>query len=81
MDKPGPISLVVPKPNEQLVTYLEDLLAKARAGEVIGIAGVRLNPDNRFGTMRVGYCSDLELAGALAFAQHDLMAKNGGGNG
>lgn len=71
-----PITLVRPNPNSSLIEELGRLLEQAKSGEIIGLAGVKLRPDNRFACLRVGDCSDLELAGALAFAQHDLIEGN-----
>lgn len=74
----SPISLVRHPPNTRLIEALKALLAEAEAGDIVGLAGVKLRADNRFGTLRVGACSDLELAGALAFASHDLITGNPG---
>jgi hypothetical protein len=70
------VSLHRPPPNEKLISFLKEVLAEAEAGVINGITGIRLRTDNGFCFFRVGDCSDLELAGALAFAQHDLVAGN-----
>lgn len=71
-----PISLVRAAPNAKLIAALHELIAEAEKGVIIGLAGVKLRPDNAFATIRCGDCSDLELSGALSFAQHDLIATN-----
>jgi hypothetical protein len=70
------VNLVQPNPNQRLISELKEMLAAAEAGEFNGLVGVKLRPDNGFQTFRVGDCSDLELGGALLFAQHDLCAQN-----
>jgi hypothetical protein len=70
------VNLVQAAPNAKLIDGLREMLAQAERGEIEGIAGVKLRPDNGFASYRIGACSDLELAGALAFATHDLIAGN-----
>lgn len=70
------VSLHRPEPNAKLIASLKEMLAEAEAGTITGIVGIRLRPDNGFCFYRSGDCSDLELAGALVFAQHDLVAGN-----
>lgn len=65
---------LVPRPtNEGLIKGLEELLEKAKDGTIEALAYVALRPDQKFEVRKIGYCSNLEMAGALAFAQHDLM--------
>jgi hypothetical protein len=70
------VELVKPAPNARLIEGLREMLAQAESGEIEGVAGIKLRPDNGFAFYRIGDCSDLELAGALAFAQHDLISGN-----
>lgn len=70
------IELVKHEPNDALMAELEVLLAQAKTGEISGLAGAKLRPNNTFATIRIGAVGDLEMAGALAFAQHDLIARN-----
>jgi hypothetical protein len=70
------IELVKPEPNSKLIEEIGYLMEQAKSGEIVGLVGVKLRPDNHFACLRVGDCSDLELAGALAFATHDLIAGN-----
>lgn len=62
--------------NSELVDELKRILAQAESGEIVGMIAVKLRPDNAFAVVRTGRCSDLELAGALSFAMHDLISQN-----
>lgn len=70
------IGLVRHAPNAELIFQLQEMVKQAERGEITGIAGVKLRPDNMFSCYRIGDASDLSLAGALAFAQHDLIEGN-----
>lgn len=71
--------LVRPAPNAELVASLKTLLDEAERGEFIGAMIVMLRPNNMFGVRSIGRTSNLEMAGALAFAQHDLIVASGDG--
>lgn len=71
-----PIALVPRKPNGGLVEGLEALLERAKTGEIEGLAYVALRPDQKFEVKKIGWCSSLEMAGALAYALHDFLAKS-----
>lgn len=73
---PAPISLVQPDPNKSLVEALKAILEQAERGEFTRCVIVKLKADLAFAVQCVGVGSDLAMAGALAFAQHDLMTAN-----
>ena len=62
--------------NAELIDELRRMVEQAESGEIVGVVGIKLRPDNRFSCYRIGNCSDLEMAGALSFAQYDLMTAN-----
>ena len=75
-DTPKVIELVRPPENQNLIFALRRLLAEAEAGEFIGAMIVKIRDDRKFNIERIGHGSDLAMAGALAFAQHDLIMAN-----
>lgn len=50
------LKLVKPQPNEALIKHLEELLAAAYRGEIVGISGVSLFADGRTGSSFMGHC-------------------------
>ena len=42
------VSLVESEPNQAVIDLLADLLERAKAGEIIAIAGVTMNPGREF---------------------------------
>ena len=75
-DTPKVIELHRTPPNQNLVYALRRLLAEAESGEFIGAMIVKIRDDRKFNIERIGTGSDLTMAGALAFAQHDLIMAN-----
>lgn len=60
--------------NTYVIAALEELLDKARTGEVIGIAYAVQHPKQLTSYWRAGFCSRATL-GALALLQHWLCAE------
>ena len=73
---PEPLKLIQSDPSAELVEALRAILAQAEAGEFSRIVVVKLRADHSFAVQCIGVGSDLVAAGALAFAQHDLMKAN-----
>jgi hypothetical protein len=55
-----------------VIATLEELLGRAKAGEFVALATVCVRPDGTFCTKTSGF-NTLELAGALACAQRDVI--------
>lgn len=70
------ISLVPRQPNAELATELRAMAEEADRGEFTRCIIVKLRPDHSFAVRAIGIGSDLAMAGALAFAQHDLITAN-----
>lgn len=62
-----------PNRNAELIERIKELVEEVDRGEFQGCVLVKLREDGSFATQQLGRCSRLMLAGALAFAQHDLM--------
>lgn len=70
---------IVPKAvvaQAELAAQLREVADQAERGEIAGIVIVKLRPDQCFAVNKFGDCSSLQLAGALAFAMHDLIVAN-----
>lgn len=70
------LQLVRPTVNQDLVDQMRKLLSEAERGEFTSAMVVAMREGPTFVIRRIGSCSDLELAGALAFAQYDLIEAN-----
>lgn len=64
--------VILPGPNTDLVEVLEDLLERAKGGEIVGIAGAILYRDEATGTCVAGI-SMRSLLGTLFILQHKLV--------
>lgn len=66
---------VVPdgEPNPNCVAKLEELLERAKAGDVTGIALAALHSDNTASTAVVGNVGPYSLLGAVDMARRDLQ--------
>lgn len=77
--RPGPVAVPLAQArNENLIKGLEELLAEAKDGQINAIVYAKFRPDATFATGRYGSHSDLQIAGAVAFILHDLVASNYG---
>lgn len=70
------VSLVKPEPNAELIAQIEHLLEQAKSGEIAGVVAVAFRADNSFAVKCSGHVSNLQMAGALAFAQYDIIVSN-----
>lgn len=71
---PGVIPAVNPmKPNETLVRVLEEKLAQAKSGEIVGIAGGFMHGDGMSTWTVAGEIGALSLIGALRVAEDELI--------
>lgn len=66
------------EPNEELVELLEELLEKARSGEILGIAGAAAYPSPvgtimPVGSFRSGWSSSVAMAGALENVKYRIL--------
>ncbi len=73
---PEPLTLVRPEPNKDMAAELREMADEAARGDFTRIVVVKVRADKAFAVRIMGVGSDLFLAGALAFAQHDLMKSN-----
>ena len=55
-------------PNEAVVEFLEDMLERARSGEVQGVSGAYVNADDSAGSFHFGYISPAQV-GSMVLAQ------------
>lgn len=63
-----------PGVDPDLVRLAEQLLAEAKAGEIIGFAVAIVRPNHMIGSLtRRGSCSTAEIAGAVAGLQYDIL--------
>lgn len=66
------------EPEEGLVEFLEELLEKARSGEIVGLAGAASYP-SPVGTImpvesfRVGWNASVSMVGALEDVKHRIL--------
>ncbi len=70
------VELPIQPRNQSVVEFLEEALEDAKSGQTQGMVVVRFQSDRCFTVKRVGTMSDLEVCGALTFAQHDVMMAN-----
>lgn len=56
------------------VEVLEDLLERAKSGEIVGVVAVNVNFDGTVGRWYAGDVNNHSTVGALAYLQHMLMA-------
>jgi hypothetical protein len=61
-------------PNQGCVDKLRDLLERAEAGEITGIALAALHSDNTASSCVAGMIGPSALLGQLRMAEHDLIA-------
>ena len=61
---------------QEVVSALEDLLRRAKEGEIESFVAVIISADQSFMTRISGHKSKLAMAGALAFALHDFVNTN-----
>lgn len=66
------------EPNENLVEFLEELLEKARSGEIIGIAGGAMHPSPVGSIMvtsnfRCGWNSSIAMVGTLEDVKYRIL--------
>ena len=71
-----PVALIRPDSNTELVELLRAAIEQAERGDFTRAILIKLRADHSFAVHCVGVGSDLAAAGALAFAQHDLMTAN-----
>ncbi len=72
-------AVVSPKdPNENLVSFLEDILADAKAGELQGIACSLMSDDLIAGFAVVGFVGGFSMQGAAQCVVHELSCINVG---
>ncbi len=64
------------EPSKPLVEAVAALMTEAVSGNLKGVVLIRFSENGKFGIKKVGVLSDLEVIGALAFAQHDIMLAN-----
>lgn len=67
----GPTGL--PEPNDMAIEVLRDMLAKAEAGEVIGVIIAALHHDGLAGFQIGGMVGGYSLLGAVELAKADLI--------
>lgn len=67
------IEAIQPHRSTEMVNHVRKLLAEAEAGNFQSAIIIKLCNDDKFGIEQVGYCSRLEMAGALTFALHDVI--------
>jgi hypothetical protein len=67
----GPTGL--PERNENAVTTLKNLLEKAEAGEVVGVAIAAMHCDNSGGWSIGGFIGGYSLLGAIEVMKDDIM--------
>lgn len=72
INKNGDIIAPTNQPNPFLIKFLEDQLERARAGEIIGIAGAILDKDKLGEFFTAGRVGGFSMIGALHCAVHDL---------
>lgn len=70
------LTLVPPTPHLEVAAELRRFADQAEAGEIVRCLVIRIRPDGSFAVSCAGKGSDLQLAGALVFAQHDLVTSN-----
>lgn len=63
-------------PNENVVELCEELLARARAGEIIGLAGVEVYRDMACATVSAGQMVYSRVIGQLEVMQFDLLGRD-----
>jgi hypothetical protein len=68
----GPTGL--PEPNQMAIDALELILAKAQAGEVIGVVIAALHHDGMAGFQIGGMVGGYSMIGAIEMAKVDLIA-------
>lgn len=61
------------EPNETCIAALRDLLARAEAGEIIGIAMASLEKDGKSGFVVAGHVGGYSMIGALEMARAELI--------
>lgn len=62
---------------QEVVSALEDMLRRAKEGEIESFVMVMIRAaDGAFMTRVTGHKNKLAMAGALAFAQHDFLTGN-----
>lgn len=70
------VKLAIPEPHKPLVEELEKILQEAKEGHCKGMLMVKFKTDGCFAVKRMGLMSDLELIGAMTFAQYDVIEAN-----
>lgn len=65
--------LVAPPVNERLIAEIERLLAAARSGEIIGMAGTYLHNDKAASYSFAGQVGSFSLIGGLECAKERLL--------
>lgn len=61
------------RPDADTVDVLEDLLERAKSGEVVGIAAVAVNADGTAGHWLAGFVTTFSAIGALSVLKHQLL--------
>lgn len=61
-----------PRPDQSVLAYLEDLLARAKEGEFSMIAVAYVHPDFSTGHGHSALSSNATMVGAIMSLQHDL---------
>jgi hypothetical protein len=71
-----PVGAPTGEPDRFLVEVLEDLLERAKSGQIVGMAAVFLEHDGQSAYDIVGRVGGFTMAGALAAAVHTVNAYN-----
>lgn len=66
------------EPHEGLVELLEEMLASARSGQIVGAACAFLNHDGAAVYHIIGRVGGFSMQGALDCARHELLRVNTG---
>ena len=70
----APVPLAQAEPNEALVAFFEDMLARARAGEIQGFAGGTMGEDCLCSWHAVGLVDAFGMIGALEIVKTRLAS-------
>lgn len=71
----SPISIVDRRPDHDVVALLEQLLARAKAGDIQAIALVTEDSGRCTGSAIAGDCNAFQMLGALRMLEHRMMAE------